>query len=148
MKFKKSSRGFTLTTKSEEQKPWAVEFGNGERLRYTTDQIHRKFGLLDVQPGASVEHKHRGRGIVTENGTGARSPRHHKRDSLLVEVEHNGSLPTALPAASEPDALHMNSGPTADQPALPELMSALRPVRRALRAQTDQRRCEKENRVT
>ena len=133
-------------------KPWAVLFGNGESHPYTTNQMHQKFGLADVVIGASVEHKRRGHGIVTANETAAGNPRWNKRSSLLVNVTSD-----ALPAPPKLDGksaetlwaeLQVNNG-TTDGPTagctLPGLTSARRPVRRALRPQPDQRRCEHEH---
>ena len=48
------------------RKPWAVEFDNGERHRYTEDQIQQKFGVTALH-GTVVNHKVRGRGTVVDN---------------------------------------------------------------------------------
>ena len=152
MNIKNSSRGLSLTTTSAKHKPWAVEFSDSTTHLYTADQMHQKFGLLDVQPGASVEHKRRGRGIVTA----ARNPRYSKRDSLLVDSEHHGNFSAALPAGPELDDLQMSNGATTCKEfqrlevvmQLPELISTQRPVRRALRPQPDQKRYVKEHHST
>ena len=136
VKVKSSQRGLSLTTTSKENKPWAVEYSNGEKHRYTTYQIHRKFGLTDVELGASVEHKRRGHGIVTASETAAENQRCNKRDSLLLGAEFDESFSTAVPAVPKLDVWQMNDSPTTGheikQPVSPELSLPRRPMRQGL----------------
>ena len=62
----------------------AVEFDNGERHAYTSKQLKEQFGFTDIQPGTAVEHSNQHRGTATKNKMVAEAG--EEQDELLEQL--------------------------------------------------------------
>ena len=62
----------------------AVEFNSGEMHTYTSEQLREKFGFTDIQPRTAVAHSDRHRGTVAKNKMAKEAGEEH--DGFLEQL--------------------------------------------------------------